>query len=110
MRRGSSARTTPPSKEGADKEKRECPTPFACIASWPRVPKRSIARSSRRSRAAPRRSRVIEHLVKPGVVIGRKKDVPRYAVAEGEPGAFIRRLNGRKDRGRLVNGTFKVIE
>lgn len=53
--------------------------------------------------------RVGKWLIKPGVMIRRKKDVPQYSVAEGETGVFIRRLNGRTDRGRLVNGVFKVI-
>jgi hypothetical protein len=54
--------------------------------------------------------RVGKWLTKPGVTIRRKKDVPQYSVAEGETGVFIRRLNGRMERGRLVNGVFKVID
>lgn len=53
--------------------------------------------------------RVTQDVVKAGVFIPRKKGVPRYAIAEGEPDVFIRRLNGRTERGRLVKGAFKVI-
>ncbi len=55
-------------------------------------------------------ARVGKKLLKPGVAIRAKKDVPQYAAAEGEPGVFIRRLNGRIERGRLHNGVFKVLE
>ena len=54
--------------------------------------------------------RIVKKLVKPGVTIRSKKGVPLYSVAEGEPGVFIRKLNGRVDRGHLVGGVFKVID
>jgi hypothetical protein len=54
--------------------------------------------------------RVGKRLIKPGVTIRPKKNVPQYSVAEGETGVFIRRLNGRTDRGRLVGGVFQVID
>ncbi|MDB5577586.1 MAG: hypothetical protein JWR80_2762 [Bradyrhizobium sp.] len=47
---------------------------------------------------------------RPGVVIRAKKDMPQFSVAEGETGVFVRKLNGRIDRGRLVDGTFKVLD
>lgn len=54
--------------------------------------------------------RVTKKLTKPGVVLPQKKDVPRFSVAEGETNVFVRKLNGRTERGRLVNGAFKVID
>jgi hypothetical protein len=54
--------------------------------------------------------RVARTLATPGVVIRPKKDVPQFSAAESERGVFIRRLNGRVERGRLVDGTFKVID
>lgn len=54
--------------------------------------------------------RVTKNLVKPGVVLRTKRDVPHYSVAEGETGVFIRRLNGRTERGRVINGAFQVID
>jgi hypothetical protein len=54
--------------------------------------------------------RVVKRIDRPGVDIRAKKDVPQFSVAEGESGVFIRRLNGRINRGRLVNGAFEVID
>lgn len=54
--------------------------------------------------------RVTKKISRPGVVIRAKKDVPQFSVAEGETGVFVRKLNGRTDRGRLVDGTFKVLD
>jgi len=54
--------------------------------------------------------RVVKRLERPGVDIRAKKDVPQFSVADGESGVFIRRLNGRINRGRLVNGAFEDID
>ena len=54
--------------------------------------------------------RIGKTLSKPGVVLRAKKDVPQFSVAEGESGVFIRRLNGRTERGRLIDGSFQVID
>jgi hypothetical protein len=53
--------------------------------------------------------RVSKKLIMPGVAIRTKRDVPHYSVAEGETGVFVRRLNGRTERGRMVNGDFQVV-
>ena len=66
------------------------------------------------SRNVERSSMALEQvrktLSKPGVAIRSKRDVPQYSAAEDEIGVFIRRLNGRVERGRLVNGVFQVID
>jgi len=49
-------------------------------------------------------------LSKPGIKLRPRKDVPLYSAAGGEPGVLIRRLNGRTERVRFVDGTFKVID
>ena len=54
--------------------------------------------------------RVTRTLTKPGVALPAKKDVPLFSVAEGETDIFIRTLNGSTERGRLINGVFKVID
>ena len=54
--------------------------------------------------------RLGKRLIKPGIFIRRKKGVPEYSVAEGEVGVFIRKLNGNKVRGRVVDGVFQVID
>ncbi|RJT29488.1 hypothetical protein D3227_31875 [Mesorhizobium waimense] len=53
---------------------------------------------------------VTAKLAKPGVSLRPKKGVPRFSIAENEAGVFIRRLDGRTERGRLVNGVFEVID
>jgi len=68
----------------------------------------SIKKNVERSTAAL--ERVVKRLERPGVDIRAKKDVPQFSVAEGESGVFVRRLNGRINRGRLVNGAFEVID
>lgn len=74
--------------------------------------------------AAPTRELIVENvklgtealqrlgrrLERPGVTIRARKGVPLYAVADGEPGVLIRTLDGRTERGRIVDGVFKVIE
>lgn len=54
--------------------------------------------------------RVSKSLSRSGIVLRAKKDVPQFSVADGERGIFIRRLNGRIERGRLINGQFTVID
>jgi hypothetical protein len=54
--------------------------------------------------------RIAKRLTKPGVPIRAKKNVPQYSVADDETGVFIRRLNGRTERGRLIKGAFRVID
>lgn len=62
------------------------------------------------SRSTEALARVTKKLVKPGVSIRQKKDVPQFSVVEDEPGVFIRRLNGRIERGDVVAGVFRVID
>lgn len=52
--------------------------------------------------------RLASAIVKPGVSLRRKKGVPSYFADADEAGVFWRRLNGRVQRGRLVNGRFEV--
>jgi len=47
-------------------------------------------------------------LMKSGVTIRKRKDVPLYYMDESDSGKFIRKLNGRVERGVLENGVFKV--
>ena len=54
--------------------------------------------------------RAARSLIKPGVAIRAKKGVPLFSVAEGETGVFVRKLDGRTERGHLVDGVFKVID
>lgn len=54
--------------------------------------------------------RVTKRLVKSGVRLYPKKDVPLYSADPREPGVYIRVLNGRTERGIVENGAFKVID
>ena len=54
--------------------------------------------------------RIAKKLVRPGVIIRAKKNVPRFWADENEPGVYIRKLNGRTQRGRLVDGSFRAID
>lgn len=55
-------------------------------------------------------ARVAPAIVKGGVTLRGKKDVPQYFADADEPGVFRRRLNGRTVRGRFIDGQFKVSE
>lgn len=52
--------------------------------------------------------RLASAITKPGVYLRRKKGVPSYFADADEAGVFWRRLNGRVQRGRFVNGRFEV--
>ena len=54
--------------------------------------------------------RALKSLLKPGVRIRPKKDVPLYSAAPDAENVFIRLLNGKRDRGILKNGQFMVID
>lgn len=49
-------------------------------------------------------------LFTPGVFIEEKRDVPLYWESDNEPNVFIRRLNGRDQRGRIIDSEFQVID
>lgn len=49
-------------------------------------------------------------LVKPGVKLGHKSEVPKFRVDAQDPTTLIREVNGRTDRGHIVGGTFIPAE
>lgn len=49
-------------------------------------------------------------LAKPGIRLPEKKNVPQFWVDEYDTSIFIRRLNKKTERGRMVNGEFQVID
>lgn len=49
-------------------------------------------------------------LLKPGIRIRRKKDVPLFYSTDEEPDLFVRELNGKRERGIFENGSFKPID
>ncbi|WP_312205249.1 hypothetical protein [Brevundimonas sp.] len=64
--------------------------------------KRNVAMSSEALERAKKR------LMRPGVRLYARKDVPLYSADPDRPGVFIRELNGKTECGVLENGTFKV--
>ncbi len=53
--------------------------------------------------------RLKKRLMRPGVRVYPKKDVPLYFADVDRPGIYIRKLNGKIERGVVENGTFRVV-
>lgn len=54
--------------------------------------------------------RAVVAVMRPGVSLRPKKGVPQFSVDANEPGVYRRRLDGRVERGHLVDGDFVVID
>jgi hypothetical protein len=52
--------------------------------------------------------RALKKLLTPGIRLRARKDVPLFWVDPDNAALFIRELNGRRDKGVLENGEFKV--
>ncbi len=55
-------------------------------------------------------ARAFARLARPGVRIYPKKDVPLYSVDPDDPNIFIRKLNGKVDRGVFQDGQFRATD
>jgi hypothetical protein len=55
-------------------------------------------------------ARALPRLLRPGVRLYPKKDVPLYWVDPENPGGFVRKLNGKIQHGVLENGQFKATD
>jgi hypothetical protein len=55
-------------------------------------------------------ARALPKLVRPGVRIYPKKDVPLYWCDSDDPHVFIRKLNGKIQRGVFEDGQFKATD
>jgi hypothetical protein len=55
-------------------------------------------------------ARALPRLLRPGVRLYAKKDVPLYWVDPENPDGFIRKLNGKLQRGVLEDGQFKATD
>ena len=53
--------------------------------------------------------RAKKRLMRPGVRLNAKKGVPQYFADVEKPGVFVRKLDGKVERGVIENGKFKVI-
>ncbi len=54
-------------------------------------------------------SRAVERLAKPGIFLRAKKGVPLFSLDSEDPDVVIRTLDGKTERGHLVNGAFQAI-
>jgi hypothetical protein len=55
-------------------------------------------------------ARALPRLARPGVRIYAKKDVPLYWCDDDDPNIFIRKLNGKIQRGVFADGQFKATD
>lgn len=53
--------------------------------------------------------RVRKRFTTSGVRLTKKKGVPRYSIDEHDPSVYIRLLDGRIERGHLVDGEFVTL-
>ncbi|MBI0534126.1 hypothetical protein D9599_00865 [Roseomonas sp. KE2513] len=51
-----------------------------------------------------------DRLARPGIRLPARKNVPLFEADPDRPGGFLRRLNGRTERGILENGRFTVTD
>ena len=78
------------------------------VVTSPKPSRKVMAANIKRSSESL--ARVVEAVTEGGVTINRKKCVPRYFGEDSEQGVYRRRLDGKVERGRLVNGAFVVID
>jgi hypothetical protein len=67
------------------------------------------------ARSVAASTRALEGLVRafeklPGIDLPRQKDVPLFWADDDDPTIIIRELNGKIDRGRLVDGKYKPFD
>jgi hypothetical protein len=72
----------------------------------PAPSKRSIALQVSRSSEAL--TKIAKILAKPGLSLRSRKDVPLYSVDDTDSSVLVRELNGRVERGRMIDGVFTV--
>ena len=78
------------------------------IVTAARPTEEAVARNVDASSAALARG--LRRLTRAGVRLYAKKDVPLYWADPDQPGRFIRKLNGKVERGILEDGAFKVTD
>ena len=54
--------------------------------------------------------RAAETIARPGVSLKPRKGVPHFFADSERPGFYLRKLDGRIERGHLVDGVFVVVE
>lgn len=78
------------------------------IVQGPKPSRAAVAENVKRGSESLKRA--VLAVTRPGVSLRTKKGVPQFFVDPSEPGIYHRRLNGRDERGHLVDGDFVVID
>ena len=73
----------------------------------PRPTKTQVQENVRQSAEAL--SRALTRLTRPGIRLRPKRGIPLFQVDENDPDILIRDLDGKRERGTLQDGEFKVI-
>ena len=81
---------------------------FGDVTVWaPKPTEAQVRANAEASTEALRRG--LERLIQPGIKMRERKNVPYYH-ADDAPGVYVRRLNGKAERGIMEDGEFKVID
>ena len=99
----------PSGETGAGKDVRRSKVKFGSVIVSGTKPSADLVEANVK-RSTEALERVTKKLVKPGISLRAKKGVPRFFIDETEAGVIMRRLDGRTERGRLVNGIFEVMD
>ncbi|WP_199520207.1 hypothetical protein [Fulvimarina endophytica] len=54
--------------------------------------------------------RLARRFARPGVSIRARKDVPLFSLDSEDPDVMVRTMNGRTERGHMVDGSFHAID
>ena len=73
----------------------------------PRPTKAQVQENARQSTEAL--ARALTRLTRPGIRLRPKRGIPLFQVDENDPDILIRDLDGKRERGTLQDGEFKVI-
>jgi hypothetical protein len=104
---GKSRTTTQSTKLGARRGQGKIK--FGSVVITAAKPKKATV-AANVARSSQALERVAKKLIKPGFTVRARKGVPRYSVDPADPKLFVRQLDGRTDRGRLVDGRFEVVD
>ncbi len=72
----------------------------------PEPPEAEVRKNAAKSSAAL--AQLAARLIRPGIELDPRKDVPLFWVDDDHPDKFVRQLNGKRELGVLENGEFRV--
>ena len=62
------------------------------------------------AKSADMLERLSHKIARPGVQLKTARNIPLFSADPEHPNRFLRKLNGKIERGVLENGTFKVVD